>query len=190
MRGEGRSLRDMMKLMLQGRLLAALFVAAVLAPAPARAQNLDEGKTAPQLFANGCSTCHRGPQGAIFGGQSPGVAVRPRVQLRRVGKTVDFDPGSRGKGRHRGGYGHGGGQRGDDEMDAASAYCSAAEPSARPIDPRLSSTRDWVARQSATTVWNAADAVPVHDPERPTSCPSSALDSDERRSIAIEPSGL
>lgn len=27
------------------------------------AQNLDEGKTAPQLFASDCAACHRGPQG-------------------------------------------------------------------------------------------------------------------------------
>jgi hypothetical protein len=29
----------------------------------ARAQNLDEGKTAPQLFEADCSACHKGPQG-------------------------------------------------------------------------------------------------------------------------------
>ena len=29
----------------------------------ARAQNLDEGKTAPQLFAADCVACHKGPQG-------------------------------------------------------------------------------------------------------------------------------
>jgi hypothetical protein len=33
----------------------------------AKAQNLDEGKTAPRLFADSCATCHRSPRGLAKG---------------------------------------------------------------------------------------------------------------------------
>jgi hypothetical protein len=38
-------------------------VAAVLCAVAAHGQNLDEGKTGPQLFALDCQACHRSPQG-------------------------------------------------------------------------------------------------------------------------------
>jgi mono/diheme cytochrome c family protein len=31
------------------------------------AQNLDQGKSAPKLFADGCATCHRSPRGLAKG---------------------------------------------------------------------------------------------------------------------------
>jgi mono/diheme cytochrome c family protein len=40
--------------------VAALTVAA-------HAQNLDQGKSAPKLFADGCATCHRSPRGLAKG---------------------------------------------------------------------------------------------------------------------------
>ena len=33
----------------------------------AQAQNLDQGKTAPRLFADSCSACHRSPRGLAKG---------------------------------------------------------------------------------------------------------------------------
>ena len=33
----------------------------------AQAQNLDEGKAAPRLFADNCATCHRSPRGLAKG---------------------------------------------------------------------------------------------------------------------------
>ena len=33
----------------------------------AQAQNLDQGKTAPRLFADTCSACHRSPRGLAHG---------------------------------------------------------------------------------------------------------------------------
>jgi mono/diheme cytochrome c family protein len=33
----------------------------------AQAQNLDQGKTAPRLFADSCATCHRSPRGLAKG---------------------------------------------------------------------------------------------------------------------------
>jgi hypothetical protein len=47
--------------------LLALGAVVVMASGAAQAQNLDEGKSAPQLFANGCSTCHRSPRGLAHG---------------------------------------------------------------------------------------------------------------------------
>src|SRR2546421_6538236 len=41
----------------------ALVMVAALAPMAARAQNLDEGKTPPQLCAADCAACHKSPQG-------------------------------------------------------------------------------------------------------------------------------
>src|SRR5262249_61223408 len=34
-----------------------------LANAPARAQNIDEGKTGAKLFAESCASCHNNPRG-------------------------------------------------------------------------------------------------------------------------------
>ena len=39
----------------------------VLGATGAKAQNLDEGKTAPRLFADSCATCHRSPRGLAKG---------------------------------------------------------------------------------------------------------------------------
>jgi mono/diheme cytochrome c family protein len=64
---EGRSLRDMMKLMLRGRLLAALGAVALLASGPAGAQNLDAGKSGPKLFADSCASCHHRARGLSKG---------------------------------------------------------------------------------------------------------------------------
>jgi hypothetical protein len=48
------------------RLLVVAFMAALGGPA-AVAQNLDENKPAPKLFADGCATCHRSPRGLAKG---------------------------------------------------------------------------------------------------------------------------
>jgi mono/diheme cytochrome c family protein len=45
----------------------ALGVIYALTGAPAQAQNLDQGKSAPQLFADSCATCHRSPRGLAKG---------------------------------------------------------------------------------------------------------------------------
>jgi mono/diheme cytochrome c family protein len=37
----------------------------------AQAQNLDEGKSAPRLFADSCATCHRSPRGLAKGRPRP-----------------------------------------------------------------------------------------------------------------------
>ena len=54
-----------------GRALAALCIAfgivAVLTGTAANAQNLDQGKPAPKLFADGCAACHRSPRGLAKG---------------------------------------------------------------------------------------------------------------------------
>jgi hypothetical protein len=54
-----------------GRALAALCVVlgiiAVLTGTAANAQNLDQGKSAPKLFADGCAACHRSPRGLAKG---------------------------------------------------------------------------------------------------------------------------
>ena len=42
-----------------GRCLLVLGVAAMLAIGAARAENLDQGKSGPRLFADSCATCHR-----------------------------------------------------------------------------------------------------------------------------------
>jgi mono/diheme cytochrome c family protein len=39
----------------------------VLIGTEAHAQNLDEGKSAAALFANGCAACHRSPRGLAKG---------------------------------------------------------------------------------------------------------------------------
>lgn len=54
-----------------GRALAALCIVfgiiAVLTGTTANAQNLDQGKPAPKLFADGCAACHRSPRGLAKG---------------------------------------------------------------------------------------------------------------------------
>ena len=50
-----------------GRALAALGIIAVLTGTAATAQNLDQGKSAAKLFADGCTTCHRSPRGLAKG---------------------------------------------------------------------------------------------------------------------------
>jgi mono/diheme cytochrome c family protein len=47
--------------------LAALVVVAWAAAVPARAQNLDEGKSAAKLFGDSCATCHRSARGLAKG---------------------------------------------------------------------------------------------------------------------------
>jgi mono/diheme cytochrome c family protein len=46
---------------------AVALTAPVLATTAAQAQNLDQGKTAPRLFADTCSACHRSPRGLAKG---------------------------------------------------------------------------------------------------------------------------
>jgi hypothetical protein len=46
----------------KGRALALIILAGFI-PAAGHAQNLDEGKTPPQLFAAGCAACHHSPRG-------------------------------------------------------------------------------------------------------------------------------
>jgi hypothetical protein len=46
-----------------GRCAIALLAIAVLGGSPAGAQNLDEGKPAPKLFAESCAACHRSARG-------------------------------------------------------------------------------------------------------------------------------
>ena len=50
-----------------GRALAALGIIAVLTGTAANAQNLDQGKSAAKLFADGCATCHRSARGLAKG---------------------------------------------------------------------------------------------------------------------------
>jgi hypothetical protein len=50
-----------------GRALVALGIVAVLTGTAATAQNLDQGKSAPKLFADGCAACHRSPRGLAKG---------------------------------------------------------------------------------------------------------------------------
>jgi hypothetical protein len=47
--------------------LLTLGALAALAGGAAQAQNLDEGKSAVRLFADGCTTCHRSPHGLAKG---------------------------------------------------------------------------------------------------------------------------
>jgi len=43
----------------------------VLIGTAAQAQNLDQGKSAPRLFADSCATCHRSPRGLAKGRGRP-----------------------------------------------------------------------------------------------------------------------
>jgi len=45
----------------------ALGMLAMLAGTAAGAQNLDQGKSAAALFANGCTACHKSPRGLARG---------------------------------------------------------------------------------------------------------------------------
>jgi mono/diheme cytochrome c family protein len=47
-----------------------IFAAAGLTGTVATAQNLDAGKSAEKLFADGCTTCHRSPRGLAKGRMS------------------------------------------------------------------------------------------------------------------------
>ena len=50
-----------------GRRLLVLAVMAVLGSSAADAQNLDQGKPAPKLFAESCAACHRSGRGLAKG---------------------------------------------------------------------------------------------------------------------------
>jgi hypothetical protein len=47
--------------------LLVLAVIAALSGSVATAQNLDQGKSAPKLFAESCAACHRSPRGLAKG---------------------------------------------------------------------------------------------------------------------------
>ncbi len=47
--------------------LPALVAILLLAGGPARAQNLDQGKSAAKLFADGCAACHHSARGLAGG---------------------------------------------------------------------------------------------------------------------------
>ncbi len=59
--------KEMMSPEKSGRSLLALAVIAVLTASAAGAQDLDQGKPAPKLFADGCAACHRSPRGLAKG---------------------------------------------------------------------------------------------------------------------------
>jgi mono/diheme cytochrome c family protein len=50
-----------------GRYLLAFAAIAMLTGGTAHAQNLDQGKSATKLFADGCAACHRSPRGLAKG---------------------------------------------------------------------------------------------------------------------------
>ena len=54
-----------------GHLLLLLGVLGLWSVAPARAQNLDEGKSATQLFGATCVTCHKSAAGLAKGRMQP-----------------------------------------------------------------------------------------------------------------------
>jgi mono/diheme cytochrome c family protein len=58
---------ELMLLQRLRRSLLALGAIAALIGGAAHAQNLDQGKSAAKLFADGCSTCHRSPRGLAKG---------------------------------------------------------------------------------------------------------------------------
>lgn len=67
MRREGRSSRDMMKVILRARVVVVLGVVALFSAGQARAQNLDQGKSGARLFADSCATCHHSARGLTKG---------------------------------------------------------------------------------------------------------------------------
>jgi mono/diheme cytochrome c family protein len=80
-RGKAERLLNMMKtILLQGswRGLLAFAAIAVLVNAPARAENLDQGKSGAKLFADTCVTCHRSARGLAKGRFS--VTLYPFLQ--------------------------------------------------------------------------------------------------------------
>ena len=50
-----------------GRCVFALLALGLVGASPAAAQNLDQGKPAPKLFAEGCAACHRSARGLAKG---------------------------------------------------------------------------------------------------------------------------
>jgi hypothetical protein len=58
---------ELMLLLRLSRGLLALGAIAVLIGGAAQAQNLDQGKSAAKLFADGCTTCHRSARGLAKG---------------------------------------------------------------------------------------------------------------------------
>ena len=50
-----------------GRCVIALLAIAMLGGSAASGQNLDQGKAAPKLFAEGCAACHRSARGLAKG---------------------------------------------------------------------------------------------------------------------------
>jgi hypothetical protein len=62
-----RIVSELVSLQKLGRGLFVLGAIAVLAGGAARAQNLDAGKSAAMLFADGCATCHHSARGPAKG---------------------------------------------------------------------------------------------------------------------------
>jgi mono/diheme cytochrome c family protein len=58
---------ELMSLQKLRRSLLGLGAILVLIGGPAHAQNLDQGKSATRLFADGCATCHRSARGLAKG---------------------------------------------------------------------------------------------------------------------------
>lgn len=56
-----------MRANLRGCAWLVLGAAALLTIGSVRAENLDEGKSGPQLFAGSCAACHHGPRGLSKG---------------------------------------------------------------------------------------------------------------------------
>jgi mono/diheme cytochrome c family protein len=52
---------------MRGAAWLALGVLALATMVAARAENLDEGKSGPRLFADSCAACHHGPRGLTKG---------------------------------------------------------------------------------------------------------------------------
>lgn len=61
------NLRGIMRANVRGCAWLVLGAAALLTMAAARAENLDEGKSGPRLFADSCAACHHGPRGLTKG---------------------------------------------------------------------------------------------------------------------------
>jgi mono/diheme cytochrome c family protein len=59
--------KELMSPKKSGRVLFAFAVIAVLTGSAAGAQDLDQGKPAPKLFADNCATCHRSARGLAKG---------------------------------------------------------------------------------------------------------------------------
>src|SRR5207237_5648381 len=59
--------KELMSPKKSGRGLLVLAVIAVMGGSAADAQNLDQGKPAPKLFADTCTSCHRSPRGLAKG---------------------------------------------------------------------------------------------------------------------------